>query len=113
MLYLLRLMGPDCTNLGYNSYMILSSVAQTKNELSAILRRVREGETVIVTDHGKPVAQIVPMAGTDLDDNLQALIREGVVSPPQSMERYGGPTVDLTGRGALSEAVIAERDAGW
>ena len=36
------------------------SVADAKNHLSALLRSVAEGERVVITRNGKPVAQLVP-----------------------------------------------------
>lgn len=36
------------------------SVADAKNHLSELLRSVAEGERVVITRNGKPVAQLVP-----------------------------------------------------
>lgn len=36
------------------------SIAEAKNRLPELIRAVEEGEEVIVTRHGKPVAQIAP-----------------------------------------------------
>lgn len=36
------------------------SVAEAKNRLSELIRRVREGERVVITSHGKPVALLAP-----------------------------------------------------
>ena len=36
------------------------SAAEADRQFSKILRDVRQGETIIVTWHGKPVAKIVP-----------------------------------------------------
>lgn len=36
------------------------SVAEAKNRLTQLLRAVEEGEQVIITRNGKPVAQLVP-----------------------------------------------------
>ena len=36
------------------------SVADAKNHLSELLRSVEEGERVVITRNGKPVAQLVP-----------------------------------------------------
>ena len=37
------------------------SVADAKNHLSELLRSVAEGERVVITRNGKPVAQLVPL----------------------------------------------------
>lgn len=36
------------------------SVAEAKNRLTELIRAVESGEQVIITRHGKPVAQIAP-----------------------------------------------------
>ena len=38
------------------------SAAIANRDFSALLRQVREGATIIVTSHGRPVARIMPMA---------------------------------------------------
>ena len=40
------------------------SAADANREFSKLLRRVRDGETVTITSHGRPVAKLVP-AGAD------------------------------------------------
>lgn len=45
--------------IGYNRVMDVS-IAEAKNRLPEIIRAVEQGEAVIITRHGKPVAQIVP-----------------------------------------------------
>ena len=47
------------------SYRI--GIRELRQQASAVLRRVRAGEIVEVTDHGHPVARIVPLARTNLD----------------------------------------------
>lgn len=39
------------------------TAAEANRRFSKILRRVREGHSVIVTSHGRPVARIIPAAG--------------------------------------------------
>lgn len=36
------------------------STAEAKNRLSELIRAVEDGEKVVITRHGKPVAQITP-----------------------------------------------------
>ncbi len=37
---------------------MFSSISQTKNNLSALLEKVQAGETLIITDHNRPVARV-------------------------------------------------------
>ena len=36
---------------------------EAKNTLGALLDRVQQGEEIVITRHGKPVARLVPNAG--------------------------------------------------
>lgn len=51
-------------------------ISELKSRLSEYLRRVKAGETIIVTVHGKAIAQIIPASPT-LDDRLQIMIAAG------------------------------------
>jgi prevent-host-death family protein len=55
-----------------------------RDNLSRYISRVREGEEVVVTDHGKAVARIVPI---DRPGQLERLVAEGVVTLPLDRER--------------------------
>lgn len=59
------------------------SLYEAKAKLSAIIRQVREGGRVTVTLHGKPVAEIRPIAKTDggLEARLKELESRGVITP--------------------------------
>jgi prevent-host-death family protein len=41
------------------------SAADANRDFSKLLRTVRDGATVVITNHGKPVAKIVPFDTTD------------------------------------------------
>lgn len=58
-------------------------VRELRQRASEYLRLVANGETVEVTDRGKPVALLVPMPG----DPVQRLIAEGKLLP---VKRPGG-----------------------
>ena len=46
-------------NNGYNRIMDVS-IADAKNQFTQLIRQVEEGEEVIITRNGKPVARITP-----------------------------------------------------
>ena len=58
-----------------------ASLTETKNRLSALIDEVREGETVLVLDRGRPVARIESVAGGGGDPagRLERLERKGLV----------------------------------
>jgi prevent-host-death family protein len=60
-----------------------ATISETKNSLSALLDRVRHGETILITDRRRPVARLEPVAsagdpGPD-DGRLARLERAGVI----------------------------------
>lgn len=59
-------------------------VRDLKNKLSAYLRRVRLGESVLVTDRGEVVAELLPpgqgQGDSSLPVGLQALARRGLLT---------------------------------
>jgi len=57
--------------------MIEVGVRELKNSLSRYLKKVRAGETVVVTDRGKPVARIT---STDVPEHIARLMAEGRVT---------------------------------
>jgi prevent-host-death family protein len=44
---------------GYNKYMDVS-IAEAKNRFTQLVRAVENGESVVITRNGKPVAQLTP-----------------------------------------------------
>ena len=55
-------------------------IAELRQNLSVYLRRVADGERLVVTDRNKPVAEIGPPPSTGAA--LDRLIAEGRVRPP-------------------------------
>jgi prevent-host-death family protein len=51
---------PAAIFYGYNKNLMDVSIAEAKNRLPELIRAVEGGEQVIITRHGKPVAQIAP-----------------------------------------------------
>ena len=83
------------TKSGYTGQIVKkASVSETKNQLSAILRQVREGETFLIVDHGKPVARIEPIAKQSEDADLRRA----------DLERRG---ILRRGRGPVREEIVA------
>lgn len=59
-------------------------VRELRDNLSALLKQVREGHEFTVTDRGKPVARIVPIEGLS---KLEQLIADGKVALPKRPRR--------------------------
>ena len=54
-------------------------IKELKDHLSNYIQKVKEGETVIVTDRGKVVAFIAPIGQGALMEEILPLIKEGSV----------------------------------
>jgi prevent-host-death family protein len=59
-------------------------ISIAKNNLSALIREVQQGETIVITDRGRPVARLEPVGDIDQSDaRLLALVDDGLVSLPR------------------------------
>ena len=55
--------------------MVTLSVVDAKKRFSEVLRRVGAGERFVVTNHGRPVAQILPPTATSVEERRAAVAR--------------------------------------
>lgn len=62
------------------------SIVEAKNQLSALIERAHEGEAVIITRHGEPVAEIKPLRpvrGRPMTEaDVEALLSKAVKLTP-------------------------------
>jgi prevent-host-death family protein len=57
-----------------------ATITEAKNQLSALIDQVRNGETIVITDRGRPVARLVSAltgVGDDPEGRLARLERRG------------------------------------
>jgi prevent-host-death family protein len=94
-----------------------ATITEVKNGLSAVIDRVRAGESILVTDRGIAVAVIEPVTDqVDLDERMVRLERAGLLRrgagriPPEILETPG-PKVRDPGNPAV-DAIIDERRNG-
>ena len=93
------------------------TISEAKNGLSALIDRVKAGDSVVILDRGRPVARIEPVTGrADPDGRLARLVRAGIVNvgsaaPPVELISSPGPAVKQ-GLSAVG-AVVDERSEGW
>jgi prevent-host-death family protein len=63
-----------------NQMRRIAAVAELKAQLSRFLRRVKAGDEVLVTEHGVPVARIVPIdPASETVEGVRDLERQGLV----------------------------------
>lgn len=95
------------------------SVSVARASLSSLIQEVRQGETVIITNRGEPVARIEPCSyadGTD-GDRLASLVARGVAIPPSKRidpsEFLAKPRLKLPDGVDTAKLLRAERDGSW
>lgn len=86
----------------------LVGVAELRQNLSVYLRRVRKGETLVVTDRNRPVAVLGPAPASASD--LDRLIAAGRVSAPTRSELPEPLEMDVDDSCGLSRALAELRD---
>ena len=97
--------------------MKTASISEAKNGLSALLERVKAGESVLITDRGVPVARIEPVSGDDDPaGQTQRLVRAGILrlgtgKPP--VELISQPGAKLPDGVSAVQALLEERESGW
>jgi prevent-host-death family protein len=83
-------------------------IRELRESLSRALRRVRAGEILEITEHGRPVARIVPLL--PVAAGLQDLVAAGVLIAPQGSGPLPEP-LDLPSTMTSEEAVATLRGA--
>ena len=79
-------------------------VRALRDGLSRHLAEVRNGHTVTVTEHGRPIARIVPVESRNI---LERLIAEGRVRPARRPKRPAPEPVAASG--TVSDLVAEQR----
>lgn len=84
-------------------------IRELRQNLSVYLRRVEAGETLEVTERGKPVALLAPLPGRQ--SILDRLIASGEAQPAtEPWSTLGPPLPAIPGEKTLSEILQEMRD---
>ena len=83
-------------------------IRELRQNLSVYLERVKAGETLEVTDHGRPVANLEPIRAPELT-GLALLETEGAIWPAKFDHRNLPPIPSIPGR-PLSAILQEMRD---
>ncbi|MGD8202249.1 type II toxin-antitoxin system Phd/YefM family antitoxin [Ornithinimicrobium sp. W1679] len=80
-------------------------IRELKQNASAAVARAAAGEVLVVTDHGRPVARLVPLGG----NRTSELVTAGLARPPRLLladipRPEGAPST------ALSQALVEDRE---
>lgn len=80
-------------------------IRELRADLSRLIKRVRDGEEIVVTDRGKAVARIVPLDG---QRKIDKLIAAGIVTPAPK-PWHGPPPRPVKAKGTVSDLVAEQR----
>lgn len=93
------------------------SVSAAKNGLSALLRVVKRGQSVTITDRGVPVATVAPPASIDgYPAKLVELARRGLITLPKerpSIDWLKLPLPKTKDGSSVVDTLLEERKSGW
>ena len=95
-----------------------ATITEAKNHLSALIDRVSHGETIVITDRGRPVARLVSAlseAAGDPEGRLARLERRGglrlaTAAPPTA--RIGKTRTKARKSSGVLDALLDERREG-
>ena len=84
-------------------------IRELKSTLSECVREVRAGRTIVVTDHGRPVARIIPEA-VSLRERVEALTKAGAISWSGRRLRPAKPAGKVRGTKTVADLVVENRE---
>ena len=93
-----------------------ASISELKAKLSAFLDVVRQGNEVLVTDRGRPIARLAPVKGGRFEDSRRdLLLRTGRLRlPARALPKdFWDRTHPTDQEGRSLAALLAEREFGW
>ena len=92
--------------------MKISSVTHLKNSLSARLKEVVAGETLLITDRHKPIAILQPLRNVNASARLESLFEQGILAPPTRKLNVASFLKTPRGRctSTLTKAILEERE---
>ena len=81
---------------------------ELKSKLSEYMRRVKSGQTIVVTEHGKPIGQIVPVKAS-VEERMQAMVAAGLAEWDGHKLKPYKPVATNRGKGQVSDQVVEDR----
>ena len=83
-------------------------IRELKSKLSECVREVKQGATIVVTEHGRRVARLVP-EGDSLDERLEMLKRTSAVLWSGRRLGRAKPGVRARGKRTVADIVVENR----
>jgi prevent-host-death family protein len=87
-----------------------TGIRELKTHLSAYLRDVKAGNSIVVTEHGKPIAQLSPYEES-LEAKLQRMLDAGSARWSGNAFEIREPVAEVDGEKSASDLIVEERDS--
>ena len=84
-------------------------IRELKSTLSECVREVKAGRTIVVTDHGHPVARIIPETSS-LEERVDALKRAGAIAWSGRRLRPAKPAGRVRGDKSVADLIVEDRE---
>jgi prevent-host-death family protein len=84
-------------------------IRELKEQLSGHIREVKGGITLVITERGKPVARLMPMAA-DIDAKLQQMLDSGQASWSGQKPPSEGFRASVRGPKTVAELLLKDRE---
>jgi prevent-host-death family protein len=84
-------------------------IRELKSRLSECVREVKSGRTIVVTEHGEPVARIIPEA-ISVRERVEALRKAGTIAWSGRRLRPAQPVAKVRGDRAVADLVVENRE---
>jgi prevent-host-death family protein len=83
-------------------------IRELKSKLSENLRRVKSGQTIVITERGKPIGQIMPIE-MSLEERLHLMVPAGVAEWNGKKLKPYKPVAINRGDRQISDLVVEDR----
>jgi prevent-host-death family protein len=84
-------------------------IRELKSTLSECVREVKSGRTIVVTEHGQPVARIIPV-GISLRERVEALRKAGAIAWSGRRLRPAKPVGKVRGAKTVADLIVENRE---
>ena len=89
--------------------MLEVGIRALKARLSELVRRAADGETIVVTERGRPVAELVPHRSAELPARLAELVRRGELTLATKPPLLPKARARMQRGSSLSDVIVQER----
>lgn len=85
------------------------SIRELKSRLSHYLRLTKAGESVVITERGRPIGRIVPIP-KPLDERLAAMTESGLVAWSGQRPKSAVPVASVRGARTVADLIVEDRE---